>query len=161
MGGMAAVHGKQLSRDGFVVPLFLLPYSVVVRMLAPAAAAVMITVEALAPGALGTQPRQLPAMVGGDLEETRPAAVQDHGEQSPELLFDRRELAYQRCHVDSETRTMHHRQRNHFEQADSFAGEDGKTLGMRKIAWGPEELLHPVEVPRYLVGSLPIQPDPG
>ena len=152
--GMTAIQAEQLSGDRLVVPLLLLPYSVVIGMLAPAAAAVMIGVEALSAGALRSKPGQLPAVIGCDFEETRPAPVEHDGEKAPELLFDRCELAHQRRDVHRQTRAMHHGQRNHLEQIDSLTGEDGQTLRMRKIAGCSEELLHPVQVPRYLIRNL-------
>ena len=53
------VDGEELAGDGVEMPLLLRPDAVVVGVLAPAARAVLVAVEALAPGAVGAETVQL------------------------------------------------------------------------------------------------------
>ena len=160
VGGLPPVDGEELPGHGLEVALLLLADPVVVRVLAPHGAG-LIAVEPLAAGAVGPEPRELPGLVGRHLEEPRGGPVEHHGQQPPELVLHRRQLAHQRRAVHRQARTVHHGQRQRLEQSDPFAGEDRQTLCRGQVGGSAEILLHPLQVAHHFVVRLALEAEPG
>ena len=160
MGRVTAIDGKELPGDRLVMPLLLLPDSVVVTVLSPPGA-VLIAMEALAPGAVGMEVDQLASAVSGHLENAGTGPIQHHGQQAAKLILDRRELSHQRATVHGKTGAMDQRQRTVSNSPMPFAGKDGQPLGVRQVAGVPQILLHPIEIAGDLVRNCPVQTQSG
>ena len=160
VGGLPPVDREELPGHRLEVALLLLADPVVVRVLAPAWCRPYRCGTACR-GCCRPGARQLPGVVRRHLEKPRGGPVEHHGQEPPEFVLHRRQLAHQRRAVHRQARTVHHRERQRLEQSDPFAGEDRQTQCRGQVGGSAEILLHPLQVAHHFVVRLALEAEPG